>query len=264
MSTFPRVYNGFFRQMIKYLPIVVLFFLGLTFYRCEGGQVIHAKPVILKVFPHDTAAFTQGLLYFNGLIYESTGLVGQSSLRSIDPITGNVLKKIPIPDLFAEGLARMGMELVQLTWQEEIALVYSLPDLAQNGSYRYNGEGWGLASDSSSFIMSNGSDTLYVRSKTFAVLKKIPVTLQGNPVKNLNELEYVHGRVYANVWHSSDIVAITFKTGLVEQVIDCSLLLREARIEDSEHVLNGIAYNPRTKTFLVTGKKWPVMFEVKW
>jgi glutamine cyclotransferase len=175
-----------------------------------------------------------------------------------------VLKKIPIPDLFAEGLARMGASLVQLTWHDGFALRYSLPDLAQNGTYRYSGEGWGLTSDSSSFFMSNGSDTLYVRSKTFAILRKVPVTLDGDPVTNLNELEYANGTIYANVWHSSDIVAVRLKTGIVERIIDCSLLAREARVQNSDHVLNGIAYNPKTRTFFVTGKNWPVMFEVKW
>ena len=230
----------------------------------EGAQVIRVTPRIINVIAHDTAAFTQGLLYHDGLIFESTGLVGQSSLRSIDPKSGSVVKKIPIPDLFAEGLTCMGSELVQLTWQDRIAIVYSLPGLSQNGSYRYDGEGWGLTSDSSSFIMSNGSDTLYVRSKTFDIRKKIPVTLRGEPLSNLNELEYVHGIVYANVWHSNDIVAISVKTGCVERVIDCKNLVHEAAILNSEHVLNGIAYNPKSKTFFLTGKKWPVMFEVRW
>ena len=237
---------------------------GMVVCYCEGGQAVRSVPVILKIIPHDTGAFTQGFLYHDGFIYESTGLVGRSSLRSIDPATGKVLKRISIPDLFAEGLARMGAELIQLTWQEGIALVYSLPDLTQNGSYQYDGEGWGLTSDSSSLIMSNGSDTLYVRSKAFSIKKKISVTHNGEPLRNLNELEYVKGIVYANIWHSNDIVAIRLKTGIVERVIDCSILVREARIKNSEQVLNGIAYHPATKTFFVTGKNWPVMFEVKW
>lgn len=250
--------------MGKKMPYVFLFTMGIVVCSCEGWQALRSTPVILKVIPHDTAAFTQGLLYHDGLIYESTGLVGRSSLRSIDPATGNVLKKIPIPDLFAEGLAFMGAELIQLTWQDKIALIYSLPDLTQNGSYHYDGQGWGLTSDSSSFIMSNGSDTLYVRSKAFLIKKKLPVTRDGKPVENLNELEYVKGIVYANVWHSSDIVGIRLKTGIVERVIDCSVLVHEARIQNTEQVLNGLAYHPATKTFFVTGKNWPVMFEVKW
>ena len=237
---------------------------GVVSFCCQGGQTARLTPIILKAIVHDTAAFTQGLLYHDGLLYESTGLIGQSTLRSLDPVSGQVLKKIAIPDLFAEGLARMGRELVQLSWQEGVALTYSLPDLTQKSYFRYNGEGWGLTSDSSSFIMSDGSDTLFVRSKGFAITKKIPVTLDDRPVKHLNELEYVKGVVYANIWYKNDIVAIRLKTGVVERVIDCSGLVRQARIQNPEDVLNGIAYNPVTQTFFVTGKNWPVMFEVKW
>jgi glutaminyl-peptide cyclotransferase len=237
---------------------------GAIWFCCQGGQTARLTPIVLKTIDHDTAAFTQGLLYHDGLLYESTGLVGQSTLRSLDPLTGKVLKKIAVPDLFAEGLALMGRELVQLSWQEGVALTYSFPDLMQKSYYRYTGEGWGLTSDSASFIMSDGSDTLFVRSKDFAIKKKIPVTLNGRPVKNLNELEYVKGIVYANIWYKNDIVAIRLKTGVVERVIDCSGLVRQARVQNPEDVLNGIAFNPITQTFFVTGKKWPVMFEVKW
>jgi glutamine cyclotransferase len=237
---------------------------GVVSFCCQGGQTARSTPIVLKAIAHDTAAFTQGLLYHDGLLYESTGLVGQSTLRSLDPASGRVLKKISVPDLFAEGLALMGHELIQLSWEEGTALTYSLPDLTQKSYYRYDGEGWGLTSDSASFIMSDGSDTLFVRSKEFAIRKKIPVTLDGRPVKHLNELEYVKGIVYANIWYKNDIVAIRLKTGIVERVIDCSGLVRQARVQNPEDVLNGIAYNPVTQTFFVTGKKWPVMFEVKW
>jgi glutaminyl-peptide cyclotransferase len=250
--------------MIKKLLIV--FFLSLSAASsCRGGdRAVRVVPVILKIIPHDPLAFTQGLLYYNGMLYESTGIIGQSSLRCIDPADGRVLKKIDVPDLFAEGLARTGQKLVQLSWQEKTALVYSLPDLAQKGYYRYDGEGWGLTSDSSSFIMSDGSDTLFVRSAAFVIKKKIPVKLDGRPLRSLNELEFVNGIVYANVWYQNDLVAIRLTTGTVERVIDCSGLVRQAGIQTPESVLNGIAYNPATQTFFVTGKKWPVMFEVKW
>ena len=227
-------------------------------------KAVRLTPVILKAIPHDTTSFTQGLLYYSGMLYESTGIFGRSSLRCVDPADGRITKKIPVADLFAEGLARMGGKLVQLSWQENTALIYVLPNLLQKGYYRYEGEGWGLTSDSSSFIMSDGSDTLFVRSLSFAVIKKIPVTLDGRAVKNLNELEYVKGIVYANVWQKSDIVAIRLKTGIVERVIDCSGLVRKAVIQNPEKVLNGIAYNPTSQTFFITGKNWPIMFEVKW
>jgi glutaminyl-peptide cyclotransferase len=229
-----------------------------------GNPVGKASPVIVRTIPHDQTAFTQGLLCYKGMLYESTGITGKSTLRCVNPADGSVVKKKTVPDLFAEGLARMGLELVQLSWKEQTALTYSLPDLSQKGYFRYEGEGWGLTSDSASFIMSNGSDTLYLRSTAFVVKRKVPVTLKGQPVKFLNELEYVKGMVYANVWLTSEIVAIRLKTGDVERVIDCSGLVREAGVQNPENVLNGIAYNPAAETFFVTGKNWPVMFEVKW
>jgi|WetSurMetagenome_2_1015567.scaffolds.fasta_scaffold227139_2 glutaminyl-peptide cyclotransferase len=247
------------------IPLRVLFLLFAVCPRsAPGGQALRSVPTILKTIPHDQTAFTQGLLYYGGKLYESTGIIGQSTLRCVDPLDGKVEKKIAIPDLFAEGLARRGQELVQLSWQEKTALVYSLPDLSQKGYFRYDGEGWGLTSDSASFIMSNGSDTLYVRSPAFVVTKKIPVRLNGQPVAYLNELEYVNGIVYANIWFNTDIVAIRLKTGAVERVIDCRSLVREAGVQNRENVLNGIAYNPSTRTFFLTGKNWPVMFEVIW
>jgi len=234
----------------------------LTLPACGGAP--RAYPILIKTIPHDPTAFTQGLLYYQNMLYESTGLVGRSSLRCVDPSDGRVVKNIPVADVFAEGLARMGTTLVQLTWQEKTALIYTLPDFKQSGYFTYEGEGWGLTSDSSSFIMSNGSDTLYIRSKKFALIKKIPVTLDGRPVKNLNELEYVNGTVYANIWYNNSIVAITMPSGAVERVIDCTELVRKVRQQGNIDVLNGIAYNPATGTFFLTGKNWPAMFEVKW
>jgi glutaminyl-peptide cyclotransferase len=264
MSIYPRVFNRKVFTVNSIFNRTFFLLASVVSFCCQGGQVEHSTPIVLKAIPHDTAAFTQGLLYHSGLLYESTGLVGESTLRSLDPANGNVLKKIAVPDLFAEGLALMGSELVQLSWQEGTALTYTLLDLTQKSYYRYSGEGWGLTSDSASFIMSDGSDTLFVRAKDFSVKKKIPVTLNGRPVKHLNELEYVKGIVYANIWYKNDIVAIRLKTGIVERVIDCTGLVRQARVQSSENVLNGIAFNPATQTFFVTGKNWPVMFEVKW
>jgi len=244
------------------IAVVLLVFSLLSF--GQDNAIPRSYPIIVRTFPHDPAAFTQGLLYYNGLLYESTGLVGHSTLRGVDPADGRVIKSVSVPDLFAEGLARMGLTLVQLSWQEKTALIYTLPELKQTGFFTYSGEGWGLTSDSSSFIMSNGSDTLYQRSKQFVLQKKIPVTFNDKPVKNLNELEYVNGTVYANVWYNSAIMAIRYRTGKVQRVIDCSELVSKAQTRGADDVLNGIAYNPDKGTFFVTGKNWPVMFEVKW
>lgn len=230
----------------------------------QDRSVLNATPTILRTFAHDPRAFTQGLLFHNGLLYESTGLYGQSSLRSIDPANGTVLKNVPVPDVFAEGLALIDSTLIQLTWKEKAALKYSLSDFKMIGSFSYDGEGWGLTCDGKNLIMSDGSDTLFVRSKSFALLKKIPVTLNGKPLKNLNELEYAQGRVYANIWYNNSIVEIMPLTGKVTKVIDCAVIVQKAQTQSGEEVLNGIAYNPKTGTFYVTGKNWQYMFEVRW
>jgi len=241
----------------------ILLFLSLFSYG-EDHSALRAFPTIIRTIPHDPQAFTQGLLYHNGLLYESTGLYGQSSLRRIDPANGAVLKNVPVADVFAEGLALVGDTLIQLTWKEKAALEYSLSDFKMTGAYSYEGEGWGLTFDGRSLIMSNGSDTLFVRSKSFALQKKIPVTVNGRPLKNLNELEYAGGRIYANVWYDNSIVEIMPLTGKVVKIIDCISVVEKAQTQSSEEVLNGIAYNPQTGTFYITGKNWRYMFEVRW
>ena len=247
--------------MIKILQI--LLFLSQFSYG-EDPSVLRAVPTIIRTIPHDPHAFTQGLLYHNGLLYESTGLYGQSSLRRIDPANGAVNKNVPVADVFAEGLALVGDTLIQLTWKEKAALEYSLSDFKMIGAYSYEGEGWGLTFDGRSLIMSNGSDTLFVRSKSFALQKKIPVTVNGKPLKNLNELEYAGGRIYANIWYDNSIVEIMPLTGKVVKIIDCTSVVEKAQTQSSEEVLNGIAYNPKTGTFYITGKNWQYMFEVRW
>jgi glutamine cyclotransferase len=253
-----------FRWRMKNLPgIFALFIIPVIFSFGKDSVVSRSSPIILRTLPHDPLAFTQGLLYYNGLLYESTGLYGRSSLRTVDPSDGRVIKNVPVPDIFGEGLARMGAELVQLSWKEKAALVYSIQDLALKNYYGYQGEGWGLTADSATFIMSSGSDTLFFRAKDFSLRKKLAVTLEGRPVKNLNELEYVHGLVYANIWYDTTIVAIDLKTGHVTRIIDCGALLQKAQTQSADEVLNGIAYNPKTETFYLTGKDWRWMFEVK-
>jgi glutamine cyclotransferase len=246
-------------KIILKIALIIFF---CTSAQCIAGSVPKSYPVVIRVMPHDAQAFTQGLVYYNGRIYESTGLYGQSSLRCVDPADGRIIKSTPVPDIFAEGLARMDDKLVQISWKEKTALVYSIPDFMQKKSFTYNGEGWGLTSDSKHFIMSNGSDTLYIRSKEFVVLKKIPVTLDGRPLKNLNELEYVKGMVYSNIWYSNDIAVIDLSNGKVQRLINCTSLVQKESIQNEDEVLNGIAYKAETGTFFVTGKNWRYMFEV--
>lgn len=221
------------------------------------------KVKVLSVRPHDPEAFTQGLVLDGDTLYESTGLNGKSSLREVDPQTGKVRRKVDVPsDYFAEGLALVDDHLIQLTWQTEKAFVYNRSDFQKVGEFRYDGEGWGLCYDGTRLVMSDGSDRLTFRDpKTFAVQSILNVTLAGQPAREINELECVDGVVYANVWQTDNILRIDPKDGRVTAVIDASGLLTPEERQKAD-VLNGIAWNPKTKTFLITGKLWPKMFEV--
>ena len=221
---------------------------------------------VVNSYPHDHAAFTQGLLYADGKLYESTGLVGQSSLRRVDLDSGRVENQVPIDaPIFAEGLALAGDNLFQLSWQNGRAFVYRKATFARVGEYAYPGEGWGLTFDAQGrrLIMSDGSAHLSFRDPgNFAAQGGIDVTRAGQPVRNLNELEWADGQIYANVWMTDVIVRIDPGTGAVTGWIDAAgLLSREERI--GTDVLNGIAYAPTRGTFFITGKLWPRLFEVK-
>ncbi|MCI0603923.1 glutaminyl-peptide cyclotransferase [bacterium] len=226
-------------------------------------ELPHLRVKIVSVRPHDPEAFTQGLECHAGKVYESTGLKGRSSLRQVDPHTGKVLRRYDLAqDQFGEGLARVSDRLIQLTWKNRIAFIYDLKTLEPIGKFQYLGEGWGLCFDGEHLIMSNGSDSLTFRDpKTFESAKKINVTLSGKPVWGLNELEYADGFVYANVWPTDTIVRIDLENGKVISVINVDgLMSKEERLRVD--VLNGICYDPEKRTFLLTGKRWPKMFEV--
>jgi glutaminyl-peptide cyclotransferase len=222
------------------------------------------KVKVLSTRPHDPEAFTQGLVLDGDTMLESTGINGRSSLREVDPRTGKVGRKVDVPsDYFAEGLALVDGRLIQLTWRAEKAFVYDRADLRQVGELRYDGEGWGLCWDGAHLVMSDGSDRLTFRDpRTFAVQSIVNVSLAGRPATQLNELECVDGAVYANVWQTDDILRIDPKDGRVTAVIDASGLLTPEERQKTD-VLNGIAWSPKSKTFLITGKLWPKMFEVQ-
>ncbi|MEM7048113.1 MAG: glutaminyl-peptide cyclotransferase [Acidobacteriota bacterium] len=230
----------------------------------QGAAVREAYVEVLEVFPHDEQAFTQGLEWYDGALLESTGQFGESSLRRVEISSGEVEKRREVDSrYFAEGLTRVGDRLIQLTWQAGEALVYDAESLAPRGRLDYRGEGWGLCFDGERLVMSDGSSQLTFRDpETFAELSTLEVTLRGRPLRNLNELECVHGEVYANVFGSDVIVAIDPLSGRVTQMVDASGLLppSEARHAD---VLNGIAWDPVGERFLVTGKNWPKLFAVR-
>jgi len=219
---------------------------------------------VLASHPHDRGAFTQGLLLHGDSLFESTGLNGSSTVREVEPSSGRVLRSVPLPqELFGEGLAQVDDRLVQLTWTSGIARIYELASFDLVGELHYQGEGWGLCHDGKRFVMSNGSDRLTFRDEdSFAETGSVAVTLDGRPLTQLNELECVEGKVYANVWRTNSIVEIDPATGAVTASIDASGLLSDAERPGTD-VLNGIAYDPAHQSFYLTGKLWPRLFEVR-
>lgn len=215
-----------------------------------------------RAIPHDPEAFTQGLLWWQGRLYESTGLRGASSLRRLHPGSGEVERLAALPVFFfGEGLARLEDRLVVLTWRGERAFVFDLATFEPRPGFRYPGEGWGLCHDGSRFVMSDGSYRLAFRdSASFAATGTVAVRLGGEPLAGLNELECVGGHVYANVFGSDFIVRIDPANGAVTQRIDAAGLL-DPETASAADVLNGIAYDPQAERFYLTGKRWPWLFE---
>jgi glutaminyl-peptide cyclotransferase len=227
------------------------------------AQTPTVRPEIIAAHPHDRQAFTQGLLVHEGKLYESTGLLARSTLRRVVLATGLVEKSVSLAnDVFAEGLALAGDRLFQLTWQNHVAFTYDL-DFNPVGRFDYAGEGWGLCYDGSRLIMSDGSSRLFFRNPTtFAVLGEVEVRNANGPIANLNELECVGSLVYANVWQTEMILRIDPASGDVLHTIDASGLLSRDEAAGTD-VLNGIAYDPATTHFFITGKLWPKLFEVR-
>ena len=232
----------------------------------EQGRAARLLPRVLAEHPHDATAFTQGLELHEGQLYESTGLRGRSSLRQVDLATGNITRAERLDDsFFGEGLTIVEDSIWQLTWQSGVAIHYDLEGLGRIGIARYEGEGWGLCHDGERLVMSDGSGSLFFRDpETFTLEDEIAVTLDGGPVERLNELECVGPLVYANVWQTNDILEIDSGTGVVSAVIDATALTMRAMelATTNMDVLNGIAFDPPDGNFLVTGKLWPVLFEV--
>jgi glutamine cyclotransferase len=223
---------------------------------------------VINVYPHDAKAFTQGLAFDDqGQLYEGTGLYGQSTLRKVDLKTGQPDPATFFthdPGYFGEGIAVVGDSIVQLTWRNNVAFVFDRQSLKHLRNIPYRGEGWGLTYDGTSLIMSDGTFRLkFVDPKTFRTLHILRVMDGKREVTHLNELEYVEGEIYANVWHSDRIARISPKTGKVLGWIDLEGLLKPQEIGHEEAVLNGIAYDAKNKKLYVTGKNWPKLFEIR-
>ncbi len=223
-----------------------------------GYEVVH-------VFPHDPNAFTQGLVFHEGNLLESTGEVGHSSLRRVGIDDGKVLQKVDVlAPYFAEGITLLKGKIYQLTWQHQVGFIYDALTFEKTGQFNYTGEGWGLTNDGQSLILSDGTNRIrFLNPENFQVTRTIAVLDARAPVVEINELEYVKGEIYANIWHADRIARINPQTGAVIGWINLAGLLAPGEAQDEEAVLNGIAYDePRGRLF-VTGKLWPKVFEIR-
>ena len=220
---------------------------------------------VVNVFPHDRGAFTQGLAWDGGTLLESTGLYGSSSLRRVQLETGNVLKSRPLgKKLFGEGAAVAGDRVIQLTWRSGKGLIYDRESLDLLSTFVVRGEGWGIAWDGNQLVMSDGSDTLrFLDPESFGETRRMRVSDGSAPVTNLNELEYIQGKIWANRYYTDEIVIIDPETGKVEGRIDLKGILKATDRKPNTDVLNGIAWDSEENRLFVTGKRWPKLFEIR-
>jgi glutamine cyclotransferase len=251
--------------MIRLLTAILAVCCGLVSVasQSKAGAPVYGYEVV-NVYPHDRDAFTQGLLFRDGVLYESTGLNGRSSLRKVQLETGKVLQQISVEArYFAEGLTDWGSRLVQLTWETNVGFVYDLASFKRLQTFSYTGQGWGLARDARRLIMSDGTATLrFLDPQTFAVTRRVQVSDGGVPVRELNELEFIDGQIYANVWQTDRIAIIAPDTGRVTGWINLAGLLPASAVA-SVDVLNGIAWDAQRRRLFVTGKLWPSLFEIR-
>ena len=256
---------------------LLILFLCLVTLNCQNAPTAapekvsgkQAVPIygydVVRVLPHDPDAFTQGLAIHDGKFIESTGEVGRSSLRRVEIETGKLIQKVDVPEpYFAEGITLLKGKIYQLTWQHHLGFIYDAWTFERLGEFNYTGEGWGLANDGESLIVSDGSNKLrFLDPDNFQVKKTIAVLDGHKPVNEINELEYIQGEIYANIWHADRIARINPETGSVVGWIDLTGLLARGDVADEEAVLNGIAYDDAGGRLFVTGKLWPKVFEIR-
>lgn len=247
--------------MVKVLTVFAMFFSLLS---CADATVKEYKLDVVAEYPHDTDSYTQGLFFHNGEMYETTGLHGKSTLRKVDIQTGRPVKKLDFDKkYFLEGSVVFEDNLYVLTWESRIAFIYDANTLEYKSSWRYPREGWGITTDGKQLIASDGSANLYFMDEEFKVDRKVTVTFNDRPIRWLNELEYIDGKIWANVYTTDEIVIIDPKSGKVEGVIDCRGLLPDKLRRPETDVLNGIAINPQDGKIYLTGKNWPKLYEIK-
>lgn len=228
-----------------------------------SAKVERYKIEVVKAYPHDTGSYTQGLFWHDGSLYESTGLNGKSTFRKVDLQSGKALTKLPFNrKYFVEGSVILGDKLYILTWTNKVIFIYDANTLEYLSTYSYPREGWGLTTDGKSLISSDGSSRIYFLTPELKFERSINVTLNGRAVRYLNELEWIDGRIWANVYTTDTIVIINPDTGIVEAMVDCEGLLPERLRTSDTDVLNGIAVDSEGRIFL-TGKNWPELYEVK-
>ena len=222
------------------------------------------KLEVVATYPHDTESYTQGLFFHEGQMYESTGIKGKSTLRKVDLTTGEALKRLNFDNkYFVEGSVVLGDNMYVLTWESKVAFVYDAETMEYKSSWKYPREGWGITTDGKQLIASDGSATLFFMDENFALKRRVIVKCEDKPVRLLNELEYIDGKIWANIYTSNEIVIINPKDGKVEGVIDCRGLLPKELYRPGTDVLNGIAYNPQDGKIYLTGKNWPKLYEIR-
>lgn len=244
----------------------IMFLLVSLFFAmaCSDAGVKEYELEVVAEYPHDTDAYTQGLFFHEGQMYESTGLHGKSTFRKVDPATGEALERLNFDKkYFVEGSVILNDNLYILTWESRVAFVYDAETLEYKSSWKYPREGWGITTDGKQLIASDGTANLYFMDENFAQKKKVLVTIEDRPVRFLNELEYIDGKIWANVYTADEIVIINPKDGKIEGVVDCRGLLPRNLHTSTTDVLNGIAYNPEDGKIYLTGKNWPKLYEVR-
>ena len=268
-----------YRRLLPFVIVLTVVLLGIGLARIirSGRQPLAKTPAVpetlrqalsyelLATHPHDSACYTQGLVIDEGVFYESCGLYGKSSLRKVDPADGSVLAEVALdPKYFAEGLVLLDGKLYQLTWQENTGFIYDADTLEHLSSFHYQTQGWGLTTDGSALILSDGTNTLYwLDPGTMQVVRQVRVSYQGQPVEYLNELEFIKGTIFANIYLTDTIAAIDPQDGNVLSLIALSGLRPEQNLSVHGEVLNGIAYDSLNDRLFLTGKKWANLYEVR-